>query len=218
MRERLIQYVELLFAAAPNSTEIKQEILQNTLDRYDDLLAEGKTPEAAYQLAISGIGDINEILGNPAADGYSRSNTCQDTSLAHRSACPESESQAQKSKKRAIAIAMYILCPIPLFILSDYGLSTLGLCCTLALVAVATYLIMQGKKPGSPDPDDEETLPPKKRHAADIVRMIGLIVFLLLSFLTGAWHITWLVFPIAACVRGLLFAIMDLKEANDYEN
>ena len=62
MRDQLIHYVDLLFAGAPDAGDIKQEILQNTLDRYDDLIGQGKTPEAAYRLAISGIGDINEIL------------------------------------------------------------------------------------------------------------------------------------------------------------
>ena len=63
MREQLIQYVQLLFAGAADCDDTRQEILQNTLDRYDDLVAAGKTPEAAYRLAIMGIGDINEILG-----------------------------------------------------------------------------------------------------------------------------------------------------------
>ena len=65
MREQLIQYVTLLFAGANDCEDIRQEILQNTLDRYDDLIAQGKVPEAAYRLAISGIGDISEILGTP---------------------------------------------------------------------------------------------------------------------------------------------------------
>ena len=60
MREQLIRYVDLLFAGAPNAQDVKQEILQNTLDRYDDLLQQGKSPEAAYSLAISGIGDVND--------------------------------------------------------------------------------------------------------------------------------------------------------------
>ena len=64
MRDQLIQYVDLLFAGAADWEDIKQEILQNTLDRYDDLIAQGKAPEAAYRLAISGIGDINEIIGS----------------------------------------------------------------------------------------------------------------------------------------------------------
>ena len=62
MRDQLIQYVRLLFAGTPDSYDMQQEILQNTLDRYDDLIDQGKSPEAAYSLSISGIGDINEIL------------------------------------------------------------------------------------------------------------------------------------------------------------
>ena len=54
MREQLIQYVQLLFAGAADCDDTRQEILQNTLDRYDDLVAAGKTPEAAYHLAIMG--------------------------------------------------------------------------------------------------------------------------------------------------------------------
>lgn len=42
MRDQLVQYVSLLFAGAENCEDTKQEILQNTLDRYDDLIAEGK--------------------------------------------------------------------------------------------------------------------------------------------------------------------------------
>lgn len=62
MRDQLIQYVSLLFAGTENCEDIRQEILQNTLDRYDDLVAQGKSPESAYRQAISGIGDISEIL------------------------------------------------------------------------------------------------------------------------------------------------------------
>lgn len=63
MREQLIHHVELLFDGAANAEDIKQEILQNTLDRYDDLIAQGKSPDAAYNLSVSGIGDLSEILG-----------------------------------------------------------------------------------------------------------------------------------------------------------
>ena len=69
MRAKLAQYVQLLFAGVPDSDEIKEEILQNTLDRYDDLIDQGKVPEAAYRLAIAGIGDINEILGTERTVG-----------------------------------------------------------------------------------------------------------------------------------------------------
>ena len=38
MREQLEKYVELLFAGNPGSEEMKQEILQNTLDKFDDYI------------------------------------------------------------------------------------------------------------------------------------------------------------------------------------
>ena len=215
MREQLQQYVELLFAGAPDSEDIKQEILQNTLDRYDDLIAQGKVPEAAYRLALTGIGDINEILGSaaqviPAAPA--------------REVHPEEDAAAAKRKRtRAIAIGLYIICIIPLIILSELGLSILGLCATLSIVAVATVAIIQYQ-----EPDDEEEVhqsrkpdsPRGELHKSirSLIGIITLIVYLAVSFLTGAWYITWLIFPLSGAVKGLVRAILDLKEAVDHEN
>lgn len=210
MREQLIQYVDLLFAGAPGSGEVKQEILQNTLDRYDDLVSQGKPEEAAYRLAISGIGDINEILGSTPPE--------QSAAQEFRSALREETEHIQSRKMRAVAIALYIVCAIPLFILSEFGMATLGLCLTLLLVAAATYMILLAKKNSPREDAPADPLPPHRQSIAYVIRTASLVVFLVLSFLTGAWHTTWLVFPIAACVRGLVFAILDLKEAISNEN
>lgn len=212
MREQLIQYVNLLFAGASDYDDIKQEILQNTLDRYDDLIAEGKVPEAAYRLAISGIGDINEILGtSPAA-----------SPVITRTAIPEtSEDEEKKKKLRATAIALYILCPIPLFLMSEMGAATVGLCGLLIMVAIATALIIMGsKKEEEEETDDPQPLTPQQKQRKTlktILNLVALVVFFLLSITTGAWYITWLVFPIAAVIWQLLEAILDLKEANRNE-
>lgn len=215
MREQLQQYVELLFAGAPDSEDIKQEILQNTLDRYDDLIAQGKVPEAAYRLAISGIGDINEILGSapqviPAVPA--------------REVHPEEDAAAAKRKRiRAIAIGLYIICIIPLIILSELGLNILGLCATLSIVAVATVAIIQNQ-----EPDEEEEVHQSRktdsprgelhRSIRSLIGIITLIVYLAVSFLTGAWYITWLIFPLSGAIKGLIKAILDLKEALNHEN
>jgi hypothetical protein len=47
---------------------------------------------------------------------------------------------------------------------------------------------------------------------------IGLAVYLLISFATKAWHITWVCFPIIGCINGLSDAIIDLREARKHEN
>jgi len=209
MRQRLIQYVELLFAGAPNSTEIKQEILQNTLDRFDDLVAQGKPEEAAYRLAIAGIGDINEILDTPV----------QSAPLTqHQAPRQEAQDNSQHRKTRAVAIAMYICSAIPLLILSELGYSSLGLCMTILLVAAATYLLLLSRKPGTKEAAANAPQDPRKKAVGRLINVITVILYLLVSFTTGAWLITWLIFPISGCVEGLINAIHDLKEACENEN
>lgn len=221
MREHLIQYVSLLFAGAPDSEEMKQEILQNTLDRYDDLVSQGKTPEAAYRLAISGIGDINELLGSETHPvPYVQQTT---------TAVTEPLDTPLKKILRAVAVGLYILCPIPLIVLGIFEsdmMSTIGLCGTLTLVAVATVLMILCRKKDTEDEDKKSShtdtyVSPKqelRKSIRSVIRSIGLAVYLVLSFVTQAWFITWMVFPIIACIQGLVFACMDLKEAKEYEN
>jgi len=216
MRAQLEQYVNLLFAGAKDCEEIKQEILQNTLDRYDDLIAEGKVPEAAYRLAITGIGDVNEILGTkPQA-----APVCHESSPKEN---PADNDTPAKKLLRAVAVGLYIISFIPLFILGELNLATIGLCCTIAIVAVATVLIMLGAKKDTDEDEEheEESLTPKqelKKSIAKLINVIALVLFFVISFLTEAWFITWLIFPIAGAVKGLVNAILDLKEAKNYEN
>ena len=210
MRNQLIQYVDLLFAGAPGAEDIKQEILQNTLDRYDDLLEQGKAPAAAYRLAISGIGDISEIL-----------DTQQPSASAYRTpvSAPVEEDDRKGKTLRAVAIAMYICCPIPLVALSQFGLDILGLCLLLLIVGAATALIIIANKNNKEDKEEDSKSEedPLRSSIGDLIFWIGLAIYFALSFYTGAWYITWLMFPLMGAVKGLTNAILDLKEANKDE-
>ena len=219
MREQLIQYVSLLFAGAPDSDDIKQEILQNTLDRYDDLVDQGKSPEAAYRLAISGIGDINEILGTPSPAAYQ-------AEPVPKTIYQENEDTKYKLL-RAIAIALYIICPIPLIVLGELGthfMDTVGLCGTLSIIAAATVLIILSKKTKANTPREVKSDAPAspsrelRKSIKSIIWAVGLALYFILSFATNAWYITWVIFPLIASVQGLVIACMDLKEASDHEN
>ena len=212
MREQLTQYVQLLFAGTENTDEIRQEILQNTLDRYDDLIDQGKSPEAAYRLAISGIGDINEIIGNNVS-------TVQPQSRTEEKAF--SITPVWKKVLRAIAICTYIISPIPLFVLSELGMDTIGLCGTLGIIAVATAMIVLTGGKGSKTSESHETHKPEselQKAIGSIIGILGLCIYLAISFATHAWWITWLVFPIMGAVKGLVNACIDLKEAKNRES
>lgn len=200
MRDQLCEYVRLLFAGTPDSEDMQQEILQNTLDRYDDLIKQGKSPEAAYRLAIAGIGDINEFLGTPDSPATPKP---VDEDYRGR-ALPSS----RKKIMRATAIGMYILCVVPVIALGNIGGGVLGVCLMFLMIAVATMLIIIASSGNQKTEKAQEEQPKEK----GIWSTVTLVVYLALSFATQAWYITWLVFPIAAAVKGLVKACQESKK------
>lgn len=212
MREQLEKYVELLFAGNPGSEDMKQEILQNTLDKFDDYIAQGKSEEAAYRLAISGIGDISDILGNSVEAAPSPApSAATNTDYRGRPATP-----MWKKILRAIAVFLCIVSLIPLFALSDVGNGSLGLVgmFAIAAVGVALLIIAGGNDRTEKEEEQHEDNSPNgqlKEAIGSVVTVVGLLAYFAISFKSGAWHITWLVFPIMAAARGLVDAIMDLK-------
>lgn len=220
MREQLTQYVELLFAGNSDVEDIKMEILQNTLDRYDDLIAQGKSPQDAYRLSITGIGDVNEIISGRAAPGYAQQN--QNNTYAPM---PEFEGTATVVSRmmRAIAIFLYIICPIPLFLFDRLGWDEVGLCCLLIIVGIATALLLLFKSPKAKEPQQEYTdyterprndasRKELKKSVGKLISTIGLVAYFVISFSTGAWFITWLIFPIIGAVKGVVNAGIDMRE------
>lgn len=219
MREQLIQYVKLLFAGTPDSEDMQQEILQNTLDRYDDLIDQGKTPEAAYRLAISGIGDINEVLGTAPSPAPTPRVIPED-----RGKPTSRERPMWKKILLAVAVFLYIISVIPLFVLSEMGMDTIGLCGTISICAVATVAIIAsgGDKEENPEKETNKAArtPQQELRKAikGVISTVGLVLYFVISFASGAWHITWLIFPIMAAVQGIVTAGMDLKEAKQNES
>lgn len=69
MQDKLTAYVRNLFRNAADTQrnrELEEEILQNTLDRYEDLMNSGLTPEDAYHQAIANLGDVESLFEKAA--------------------------------------------------------------------------------------------------------------------------------------------------------
>lgn len=128
MRERLRQYVDGLFAQrrqTQQTQELHDEILQNTFDRYDDAVAHGSSPEAAYQAAVDSIGDLGPILNDDAPRGRWHI---------------------------AVAIGLYIVSVIPPIVggeLGGFG-DLLGPSLMFVLAALATGLLLCGGRTAEP--------------------------------------------------------------------
>lgn len=212
MRDKLKTYIDYLFAGAPQTAataETKAEILQNTLDKYDDLIAEGKTPEAAYSLAVSGIGDLGDFLTRGV-----RSEAPSAPSPSHHT-----QPSWLSSLLLAISIMLYICCVIPVIAGERNGV--VGM---FAMIAVATGLIVfrgtflrtgSRKQTGGQEPREEEPDDPKvklRKSINGLISTLCLVLYFIISFATGAWYITWVIFPLSAAIQNIVKACFDLKD------
>lgn len=213
MRDNLKGYIDLLFAGAPQTAqaaETKAEILQNTLDKYDDLIDQGETPQAAYSAALAGIGDVSELLTG--------------TGLPQAPAVPQADVQkalGRKSALRAVGVALYILCILPPMLLSrTQYISTLAPALMFVIIAIATamMIIAAGIRVHPTSPEQPKSKPadtPQQslcKSVQGLVWCFGVAIYFIVSFVTMAWYVTWVIFPICAALNGLIRAVWDLVE------
>lgn len=145
MRDKLKTYIDYLFAGAPQTAataETKAEILQNTLDKYDDLIAEGKTPEAAYSLAVSGIGDLGDFLTRGV----------RTEAPPAPSPSPRAQPSWLSSLLLALSIMLYICCVIPVIAGEKDGVVMMFI-----MIAIATGLIVFRAPSCAPAPGNRQT-------------------------------------------------------------
>ncbi len=218
MQEKLREYMDDLFQDAPKTRkviELKEEILQNLTDKYNDLIAEGKTEEAAYNIAVASVGDVQELIDNLKNEPMPGKNY-------------ETSGVAEYYRKRSailvsVAVALYILCVIPPMIFLNNPI--LGPVLMFVMIAIATGLLIYNNmtKPRKGENDGTVVAEFKewkeknssKRQAYKAISAaiwsLTVAVYILVSFTTSAWHISWIIFLIAAAIDSAVKAAFDLK-------
>ena len=211
MEDKLRWYVEGLFEETPptkKAVELKEELIQNLQDKYKDLLADGKTPEAAYNIVVAGIGDVSSLLKVLEEDNM-----------------PDMEKHEAAQRKSAmltsIAVMMYILSVLPLIILSTIGsgrYDVIGLPILFIMVAAATGLLIYNNmtKPRYYKQDDSmveefrewqsDTHETKqmRRAISSALWSVIVVLYFIISFTTRAWHISWVIFIIGGALESLI--------------
>ena len=139
MNSKIKNYVEVLFADVPRTkraAELKEEILSNLNDRFEDQIREGKSKNEAYGAAVASMGDIDALLAEVTpsedfkkeADYYRR----------------------RKAKFISIGVALYILGALALIAFGALGeVLDYRLCVTLcgaAAMLVCLVLILGGRR------------------------------------------------------------------------
>lgn len=215
MNKRLQDYINNLFSQVPNSTyakDLKEEMLTNLNDRYEDLLVEGKSKEEAFIIVTSSIGDIRELLSG----------------LDESAVIITTKDIEQRRRKSAlitsVAVMMYILGGTVLIFSSFFGLENLGLTLLLVMVAIATGMLVYDNY-SKPAILKDETHPDRKimtdeqKKNNDIKEIVTgilwtsiVVIYLSVSFLGNTWEYSWIIFIIGAALQNVVSLIFKLKE------
>lgn len=187
MNERLKQYFDSLFEDAPDTkemSELKEEIFLNTLDRYNDLLSQGKSKDASFTQAVARIGNIEELISLCNID-TDRNNYYSEETL--------NENNKKRNTLLITASVIYILSaliPIALYgtnviyaiIISIFGIAIAsGLCIysiNLKIDPETFSRVIDSKKTDNGEEYSVEDFE-KKRRFNNIVLSVGISLFII---------------------------------------
>jgi 1,4-dihydroxy-2-naphthoate octaprenyltransferase len=215
MNNRLREYIDNLFATAPSNmkaVEVKEEILQNLTDKYNDLIAEGKSEDVAFNIAVASIGDVSDLIRE-----------LQGLPQQYNKISEENDKQRQRTAlMTAIAIGLYIFSPVPVILIQN----EIGLVFLFGFIAIATGILVfngvtKSKNQQVPDTMVEEFKEWRERNSGknqlqksitSAIWAIGVVIYFLISFSTSAWYITWVIFLVIAAVEGVVKALFDMSK------
>lgn len=224
MNEKIRNHVDTLFYDAPatrRTTEFKEELISNLLDRYNDLVAQGKNEEEAYAVVIAGIGDVDELIRGL------REQNVFDPTLA--------QLQRQKSALLvSFAVGLYIVSFLFPIIFSSSLLfnsrffTMLGSVLMFLTWAFATGLLIYNAMSKPKYIKSEDTMvedfkewkrekPRRKsleRSIQSMVWSVTVIIYLSLGFFLDVWNPGWMIFLLAAVVTQIVHLVFSYMGAD----
>lgn len=117
----------------------------------------------------------------------------------------------------AISVGLYIISLIAVILFATlYNEPIIGIAVFFAIVAVATSLIVYTAIKYKKEKKEEDTRKDSIiKQISDIIGLIGFVIYIIVSFTTGAWHITWIIFIIVGLCISVAKLLFSLKENKD---
>ena len=115
-----------------------------------------------------------------------------------------------------IAVGLYILCVAPCIILQDEK----GVVGMFGMIALATVLLcvrpaaVKVRRPAAGEiPAEQMSAEYRLKSSVNgLLFAICLAVYFIVSFWTGAWYITWVIFLMYKAVCGIVSALLDMRK------
>ena len=190
---------------------LSQEELANVLDVSRQTISKWETDQSTP--------DFDKII--PLCEYYG---ITSDELLTGNSNIKEAKKENVKSnfaRNIAVAVMLYIFAVIVLIILAaQFNQPIIGVSLFFVFIAIATGILIYNGIYYSKESSDKKSIKEDYilKQISSIVCLIGVIVYLLVSFLTMAWNITWIIFIIVGLVNQIVRLIYTVKKDNGSEN
>ncbi|MDE6925442.1 MAG: permease prefix domain 1-containing protein [Acetatifactor sp.] len=226
MKENIRQHFNQIFAEAPKTRkalDLKQEMIQNAMDKYDDMVTDGYSEEDAYRNVIESIGDVSELF--------------PEVEEKNLFTLPEKD-RKKKAMLTAVAVGIYIFAAAVFFffgcidgLVNGYSLGSLGLVIALLICIAPTIMLVYAANmyPDYMKKDESDMVESYKearynsnRETAvrksinSIIWTLAVVLYFVISFATFDWQITWVIFPMALCVHSIVRLIFSLREDRNH--
>ncbi|MDF2904869.1 MAG: hypothetical protein K0R34_190 [Herbinix sp.] len=221
MNERMRNHIEKLFEEAPKTRkafELREELLVNSEERYQDLMSTGVSEDDAFKHVISSIGNVKELF-------HGLESRVEDKA--------EMEERTQKiAVIRTVAVGLYIFSVFVFLVCAMFDmysrldLALIGLATMIFIAIIPTCMLVYASNiyPKYRKTEDtivedfkewkNETKKAKsiKGAVSCVLWTIALLLYFLISFATFAWYASWIIFVAAACVQAIVELVFRLKE------
>ena len=240
MNEKIKNHIELLFEKAPKTRkalELKEELLANSEERYQDLIANGVSQEDAIKNVISSIGNVSELFQG-----------LEEMTSEQNAYYYEKVKKAAVLKTVAIGIYLFSIVVFIFFIFVDrmsfnpYNFMTnitgiymgghfdykmLGFILMIIIDIIPTCMLVyistmypKNSKDGITVVEEfkEWNSSNKKKQSikgavSAVLWAAAVLFYFAISFVTYDWYITWIVFLIALCLQAVIELVFRLKES-----
>lgn len=223
MNERIKKYLDELFENAPKTRkamELKEEMLQNSMEKYQDLLSDGYSEDDAYKSVIGSIGDVTELFED-----------LEEKNLLNLS-------EADRRKKAlltSVSVGLYILAGAVLLagivieemevVSGNFECVMIGLLLAVVVCIAPTCMLVYASNMYPAYQKKKEDLVEEYKEAkhlsnrdkavrssiSTIIWTMVVILYFIFSFSTGAWYISWVIFLMGACLEAVCSLIYSLR-------
>lgn len=215
MIDKIRAYIDHAFlntADTKKLRDLKEELLANLVEKYNDQIRAGKSESEAYNNAVRSIGDISELI-----------ESVKETNPLRQ---PTKEERQKYALLTSIAVMMYILSPMMLIFFDTFlMMDEMGLIVMFGMIAVATGIIIYANmtKPKYNREDDSvveefkewRNQTSRQRSAWKAFQSafwsLTTAVYLLVSFIFGIWGFSWIIFIVAGALEELIKGFVYLK-------